>query len=97
MNTMQQIKGKPAAGDVLDNGARVLDSTITSSEVSVNGVDYYGFVLALNHKNEFVTWRLHVYPGGNVTSTNAGHYFDALGPAMGDYELRIAAGTTRGL
>jgi hypothetical protein len=84
---VQELVDAPTVGDVLPNGATVLDSVITQMEAYGEGTYRHGYVLALRGR-EFVTWRLGMYPSG-ATETMSGHYFGALLPAVKDFAERV--------
>jgi hypothetical protein len=85
---LHELVKVPTVGDVLPNGATVLDSVINRIEqFDDEGTYRYGYVLAL-YGNEFVTWVLGVRPSGEWV-TMWGHYYSSISRAVEGYSKRV--------
>ena len=86
---MSNLATVVSVGDVLPNGATVLDVVCDElASFDDEGTYRYGYVLAMRGR-KFVTWRLGVRPSGELV-TLAGHYYPTITQAVADFSARSA-------
>lgn len=77
---IQNITGSTIAGYVVET-ARIKNGPFTDS-------DHYGFILARNAHDHYVTWQFHLLSDGSV-SAYWGHYFqEDRAAAVRDFDTR---------